>query len=325
MVEQRAIAYTRTRDGYMQLMPFEDAYGNGGLLTTVGDLLKWNKALEVGRLGPVVTSGLQERGMLNDGRRIGYARALIVGTYRGTPEISHSGSTAGYRTWLGRYPEQRNLSIALLCNSTEADNMALGHRIADAVLTSSSLQPVPVPINLDARRVAALAGSFVDQRNGMLVKLENVDGRLVVAGGSELEALSASQFRMKDAMLEFDGVDAFDLRSVDGAPVKYHRAASYSPTAGDLDELAGIYVSDEVDATYVVSVKDGHLIMTLQDRATQSFELTPVYPQAFAAPDTTVTFTKNAAGGYSELHLGLDRVWDLTFHRVSATGTAGGG
>jgi len=26
-------------------MPFEDIYGNGGLLTTVGDLLKWNSNL----------------------------------------------------------------------------------------------------------------------------------------------------------------------------------------------------------------------------------------------------------------------------------------
>ena len=318
VVEQRAIAYTRTPDGYMQLMPFEDAYGNGGLLTTVGDLLKWNKALDGGRLGSVVTSGLQERGLLNSGRRIAYARGLVVSTYRGTPEIAHSGSTAGYRAWLGRYPEQQHLSIALLCNSTEAEALALGHRIVDAVLTSSPLQPVLSPIALGAKRAAALAGTFVDERNGMLMKLENVEGRLVVPRGSELEAISESRFRMKDAILEFDGPDAFDLQNGEGPAVKYRRAASYSPSPAELAGFAGTYVSDEADATFVVTVKEGRLVMTLQDRPTQTFELTPAYPQAFATPDNIVIFRGDSAGGHSKFHLGLDRVWDLAFRRANA-------
>ena len=290
VVEQRAIAYTRTPDGYMQLMPFEDAYGNGGLLTTVGDLLKWNKALDGGRLGSVVTSGLQERGLLNSGRRIAYARGLVVSTYRrGHPKLRIPARPPGYRAWLGRYPEQQHLSIALLCNSTEAETVAFAHRIVDAVLASSPLQPVPPTIALGAKHAAALAGTFVDERNGMLMKLENVEGRLVVARGSELEAISESRFRMKDAMLEFDGPGAFDLQTGDGPAVKYRRAASYSPSPADLAGFAGTYVSDEADATYVVTVKEGHLVMTLQDRPTQTFELTPAYPQAFATPDSIVS------------------------------------
>lgn len=319
VVEGRVIAYTPTREGYVQLMPFEDAYGNGGLLTTVDDLLKWNRALDDGRLGPVVTTGLQERGLLNNGKRIAYARGLIVSAYRGTPEIWHSGSTAGYRAWLARYPEQRNLSIALLCNSTEVDTVALGHRIVDALLASSSLQPAVAAITLDAKRVDALAGSFIDERNGLLMKLDNVAGRLSVARGSELQALSQSRFRMKTAILEFDGVDAFDLQDGEGPLVRYRRAASYSPSPVELAELAGTYVSDEAAATYVVSVKGGNLVVTLQERAAQSFSLTPAYPGAFSTPDNIILFPKDPAGGHFEMHLGLDRVWNLTFRRVLAT------
>ncbi len=40
----RAVAYEATSDGYRQLMPFENAVGAGGMLTTVGGLLKWNEA-----------------------------------------------------------------------------------------------------------------------------------------------------------------------------------------------------------------------------------------------------------------------------------------
>jgi CubicO group peptidase (beta-lactamase class C family) len=43
IVKGRAIAYSENGGTIRQLMPFEDVHGNGGLLTTVGDLLKWNQ------------------------------------------------------------------------------------------------------------------------------------------------------------------------------------------------------------------------------------------------------------------------------------------
>src|SRR5204863_8807084 len=46
VLPNRAIAYSRTRNGYQQLMPFENVHGHGGLLTTTADLLKWNQLLE---------------------------------------------------------------------------------------------------------------------------------------------------------------------------------------------------------------------------------------------------------------------------------------
>ncbi len=42
IVPNRAIAYEQSGGVQRQIMPFENAYGNGGLLTTVDDLLRWN-------------------------------------------------------------------------------------------------------------------------------------------------------------------------------------------------------------------------------------------------------------------------------------------
>src|SRR3546814_1004352 len=78
IVKGRAIAYAKDVDGYIQRMPFEDVVGNGGLLTTVGDLLIWNRALTDRKLGEFVATHFEERGTLNDGRRIIYARGLRV-------------------------------------------------------------------------------------------------------------------------------------------------------------------------------------------------------------------------------------------------------
>ena len=106
-------------------MPFENVYGNGGLLTTLEYLLLWNDVLkgrgEHARLqaalgGRAFVEELERQGVLTGGRTIAYASGVNVRTYRGTREVSHSGSTGGYRAWLARYPDER-LSVAMLCNA----------------------------------------------------------------------------------------------------------------------------------------------------------------------------------------------------------------
>ena len=142
VVKGRAIGYSPRPGGFSIDMPFENVHGNGGLLTTVGDLLKWTENLETGRVGgPAFLEMMHRRGVLNDGNTIGYASGLMIGTYRGVPEVSHTGSTAGYRAFLTRYPAQ-NLAIALLCNAGNANPGGLGHQVADVMLGDRAPEPV---------------------------------------------------------------------------------------------------------------------------------------------------------------------------------------
>ena len=53
--------------------------------------------------------------------------------YRHESEMSHSGATGGYRTYLARWPARR-LSLALLCNVGNANTIALGHQVADVFI-----------------------------------------------------------------------------------------------------------------------------------------------------------------------------------------------
>src|SRR5262249_36594718 len=43
VLKNRAVAYSDRGGEFHTDMPFENVHGNGGLLTTVGDLLKWNE------------------------------------------------------------------------------------------------------------------------------------------------------------------------------------------------------------------------------------------------------------------------------------------
>ena len=140
VVLNRAIAYSLQTDGYHQDMPFEDVYGNGGLLTTVGDLLKWNEHFVRSTIGNAqFVADEQTPGHFNDGRAHDYAPGLYVRPYRGVAEYSHSGATAGYRAFLSRYPEQ-HVSIAVLCNNGKATPTEYAHKIAEIYL-GTALKP----------------------------------------------------------------------------------------------------------------------------------------------------------------------------------------
>ncbi|MEQ9569542.1 MAG: serine hydrolase domain-containing protein, partial [Longimicrobiales bacterium] len=87
VVEDRAIAYSPAGAGEFRMnMPFEQVHGNGGLLTTVGDLLRWTHNLQTGEVGgPEFLAEMHRQGVLDSGRTIAYASGLTVDDYRGVP------------------------------------------------------------------------------------------------------------------------------------------------------------------------------------------------------------------------------------------------
>ena len=159
IVRNRAIAYDDRRDGFHIDMPFENVHGNGGLLTTVGDLSKWNENFTTPTVGDAAFVAEQQRvGAFSDGRSLDYAFGLYNRPYKGVRQVDHSGSTAGYRAHLARYPDQR-LSAAVLCNvssggATEAlhavADLYLGDRVREATAPAAAYTPTPADFDRTA-------------------------------------------------------------------------------------------------------------------------------------------------------------------------------
>jgi hypothetical protein len=60
IVKGRAIAYAGVGRQLSRMdMPFENIHGNGGLLTTVGDLLRWNENFTTPKVGDAAFIALQ--------------------------------------------------------------------------------------------------------------------------------------------------------------------------------------------------------------------------------------------------------------------------
>ena len=312
VVDDRAIGYRRASGAFEQAMPFENAIGHGGLLTTVGDLLLWNRALTEGKLGPFVTEHLQRPAVLASDAPIGYAGGLFLSRYREHAEVAHDGSTAGYRAWLGRYPDA-GLSIALLCNSAEAMAGRLAHAVADQTLGGPPLLAEPSAPLSEARR---WAGWWVDDRNGLALHLV-VDGSAVRAdGGRALVASSGKGFGI--------AADHFGLRADGrieraerGDVVTYSRAREFAPGMRDLEAVVGTYTSAEAGTRFRVSMRAGSLVMAAEDRPDSAAPLTPAYRDGFIYKEGMVRLVRGAQGGIVALRLSSDRIWDLRASRLN--------
>lgn len=327
IVEDRAIAYRATREGgWAMLMPFENVHGNGGLLTTVEDLLRFTRALETGELGgPRFIEEMHRQSVLNSGQVHFYASGLQIREYKGVPIVEHSGSTAGYRGHLARFPEQ-GIAVAVMCNSTEGDAGSRLRQVADlylgdAIAAPEAPQPPPA-IRMAPERLEALAGNYRisgGARPGTLFTVVALEDRLQAAD-TELFPVEEGRFQSaRGTVLQFG-----DILGEDGRPsavlnpgsedIRMEPVADFDPTEAELVEYTGTYRSDEAEATYTLAVENG--TFAVKDRWGRARPLRPLYPDAFGLGGTTYIFRRDGSGQVVEMSWSESRVWDLRFRKI---------
>lgn len=315
VVLNRALAYDWAGAGWKMAMLLDNDRGGGGaLLTTAGDLLTWNEALTNNRLGAFVSEKLQEPARLKNGRILGYGRGLFVDTNRGGKVLWHTGSAAGYKSFLGRYPEQ-GLSIAILCNSgDDTDRTAFARRIFDLFVpgtgtqeTGNNAPPVSVAgIDTAGLDLNSRAGLYFSERTGEPLQLAVQGGRLRIANGPALVATAKDRFRRWNTSVQFMSQDAFELRflsqnafaltSMEGGTTRYNRARPYAPAAAELKAFAGRYESKEIGGIFQVAAGAGGLLVRLEHAPARSLELKPVEPDTFQRGLITVRFRRDKDG-----------------------------
>jgi CubicO group peptidase (beta-lactamase class C family) len=319
VVKARAVAYDADSNGYHQLMPFDDVIGSGGLLTTTGDLLAWNDALDAGRLGRFVTAELQRESTLADGRDIPYARGLEISSHHGFREIWHDGETAGYEAFLARYPGE-HVSIALLCNAGgEVDAASLGRKVADLLLPAPGALPPASPeaATPPAGQLDSYAGTWFSVRTAVQMQLEVREGRLQRAShGDTFSAMAPGIFRDIDSTMTFTGRDRFVRDFVDGRRAEFRRVRAWHPGPDELSSLAGRYRSEEALATYDVSVVGGRLAVARDDRQWDVARPDILSVDTFSTPRTIYRFVRDSSGKVAGLEVGRLGVYDLPFRRV---------
>ncbi|HEX4684581.1 MAG TPA: serine hydrolase [Gemmatimonadaceae bacterium] len=326
IVPNRATAYTFARGAFHTDMPFTNMIGNGGLLSTVGDLMKWNDNLDHPTVGgPSYVDAMQTRMRLTSGRTITYALGLIVTDHDGVREISHSGSTAGYQTFLARYPDQ-HVSLAVWCNTSTANPTQLAHEVADLVLTkppraaAQSTQAGAPATRFSAAGMSKWGGTYVNPETDVAMAVAVVDSGLAVTLGNRttmLRPVEGAEFRSTTMALHFGmrgprRVATIALPDGDTSTVELVTAPTH---ALPLADYGGTYASDELDVQFKVVARDGKLY--LQRRPADEFELRPTYADDFQAGGGlgSVRFRRDTSGRVVGFSFFAGRVLDVRFDR----------
>ena len=315
IVTRRAVAYSEREKRFVTDMPFENVHGNGGLLTTVSDLLKWNENFATFRVGDAaLIADLQRPATFNDGRSHEYAFGLYVDTYKGVREVDHSGGTAGYRAHLSRYPDQQ-VSVAVLCNAAGANATGYAKAVAELYLTGLQTAPPPAATHtLSDTEAARLVGLYRSmQPVGISPIVRDKDG-LVAQGIGRLVPLSATRFVTADGYtFEFDGRGKLRRTDEFGTLDLFDRVDPAKPSIEQLKALAGRYVSEEIETTLTVALEGERLVV--RRRPDSTLPLMPVYGDGFTSAIGWVNFRRDGSGRVVALSVSQDRVWDLRFMR----------
>lgn len=324
VVPGRATAYDFERGAWMQDMPFTMVHGNGGLLSTLDDLLRWNDALTNGFPGyPGLTAELEKTQRLTNGRQLDYALGLSVSPWsEGVREVAHSGSTAGYRTWLARYPEAR-ASVAVWCNAGTANAGSLGRQVAQLIV------PRTVPARAAPTTVAAadrerVTGNYRDPRTDSYLTIaatgdylrvvgpssdslraDGAPGRFTTAAGYELH-FSPADGKATSLRVVMPGGEAMEMVPVPPITLAGDALAAYT----------GKFSAPELESTIVMRVDGGRLLARISPD--EEAPLLPSYTDGFrvAGSPITVRFTRDAAGKVSGARVFAGRARNVRFDRI---------
>ena len=327
VVQGRASAYSGTlATGFRNDHPFTRVIGSGGLLTTVGDFLRWEAALQAGTAPwGAVRDSLERVGRLNDGTELTYALGVGVSRWRGVRAVSHTGSTGGYRAALARYPDQQ-VAVALLCNLGSINPGVIANRVAAMALgpALAALEPEPAAVPVDAAALAALAGAYWSPRTeqGMILSVRS--GVLTDSAGTvALIPLAPTRFRYRGSErtvtvlpAETGGPVRLRVEAPNARAVEYLAVDRPRPDSAALAALAGEYRSPELDARLRLFIRRDTLRL---DRGWEdAVSLTPLYRDGFSAGDAgNIRFERDRKGRVTGFVLWAGRVRHLRFTRVS--------
>jgi CubicO group peptidase (beta-lactamase class C family) len=324
VVKGRAIAYSDNGGSFRMNMPFENVHGNGGLLTTVGDMLRWTANFSRPVIGDAAfVKEQREPGRFNDGRVHGYALGLMIGPYKGVRQVGHSGSTAGYRAHLVEFPDQK-VAVGVLCNVSSGAATQYAQSVADlylgSAITTGSGPATPVKTYaLKTEEIDAVVGLYRNTKTGEPLTLVRDGSGVRLEGGAALQAESGSRFTASNGRrLEIEG-NRLKLVDVYGSVELHERVAATDLKSRPLADYAGEYVSSEADVTFTAAVENDTLV--LKRRPDTTIRLTPVYGDGFRGGIGFVRFQRGGSGQVTGLSISQDRVWDIRFAKAEKKAT----
>ena len=172
--------YTRVGEQWAlaQYLSMTQPHAAGALVSTLDDLMKWNRALHEGK---VLKADSYRQMITPTGQAVvdGYGYGITAGTLRGEPLLQHGGGIFGFSSYLLYLPDE-DVTVAVLYNADGGRPGMLGTgRMANLLAAQAIGKPYPdkKAIAVDAATLEQYEGVYrIDKDAARVVRV--VDGKL---------------------------------------------------------------------------------------------------------------------------------------------------
>jgi len=156
--------------------------GEGGIVSTVDDMLKWLRHMSA----PTVGSAETWRALRTPITTHGYGLGLVMNEHRGQRTVHHAGGVIGGCSQMIKFVDQ-DLDIILMTNGRSALDL---YRLVDAIADRCIPGLPPAPQDRGGTRIT---GYYYSPTSGRVISLLAAEGRQAVAmGGMTLPAVRDS-------------------------------------------------------------------------------------------------------------------------------------
>ena len=325
ILPDRVRAYRRGGDGVWRIAGAE----RYNVFTTVEDLVQWNENFVRPKVGGAeAIRWMTTWAKLDTGQTTEWGLGLSPLRYKGLEGIYFSGGGGDGTSVFARFPAQQ-FALSMMCNAGLPFNAEIfAQRVLDVVLADAIaaapkteppaiVDPPPVPVARET--LQRFAGMYFTPHGGPFSRTFRVkDDAFVVVVSPErsvpLIHLGNGRFRASGSTTEYEfGRDRVRRFAQNEPVVELVRVDETKPSS--FDELAGVFSSDEIEATVTFTVQDGklHYAFPRQERPDP---LEPVFRDAFSDGPLTFRFRRDARGRITGVTKHWDRVWALDYVRV---------
>lgn len=303
--------------------------GDGGLLTTVEDLAKWERNFSQNRLGAAGSSlidRLTTVGSTNDGRPLTYAFGLTRGAHRGLATMDHGGAFIGFRAQMIRFPAER-FAVTVLCNDFTANPDQLARRVAELYLADRLAPPAAAG---QARPAASISHDRLHHWVGSYLLAPGVVGRVSLDSAGLVLAAAGARARMvpvSDSVFTAQPLagEVLFRAGTTGPAILVAGVGMTEPsprlpqpprlTSTDAAGYAGRYRSEELDTWARVDSRADTL--KLRIRWSEWRVLEPVAPDLFVAAGIQVAFDRDPEGKVTGYRVSASRTLNVGFRQES--------
>jgi CubicO group peptidase (beta-lactamase class C family) len=336
IVKNRAYSYSNIDDGFKKSVLSYANVGATSLFTTVEDLMLWADNFKRPKVGnQKIFDLMNTEAKLNNGETFGGSMGQFVNKYKGLNQIQHGGADAGYRSYLGRFPDQ-DFAVAVFSNLGSFNPTGLSLRVADVFLrdlyelteqgSDKDAKKAPAFVKLDKKQLKKHSGTYWNDAGSYsrTIYLKK-DTLWYDRGNSEspLVPLSESKFKMLnvdvDLRVQFtnENGDRKMIVTIDGGePIISDAYIEPNYSKNELEQFAGNYFSEELNTNYVLKVEDGKLMATHFRHG--NLALNPVKEDMFRSNRWflgILSFFRDNAGNIEGLFVSSGRVRNLLFSK----------